>query len=214
MTIYLDSAQVADARQARELGWIGGVTTNPTLLKAAGAPPDEVLRALAGLGFAQVFYQLTAPDLQGMRREAERARDIVGDGLVLKLPPTELGLRYVAASGPEQPCCVTAVFASAQALAARAAGARYVAVYVNRATRLLGDGPTLVEEVSTVLAGSQTEVLAASLKSSDECVAAARSGAPHLTAPLAVLRSLLEHPVSQETLSAFARDGAGLPSGS
>ena len=212
MTIYLDSARLEDARQARELGWVGGVTTNPTLLKAAGAPPAEALRALAGLGFAEVFYQLTSTDLDGMQREADRARKIVGDGLVLKLPPTELGLRFVANSG--QDCCVTAVFAPAQALAARAARARFVAVYVNRATRLLGDGPGLVREVAGVLDDSGTQVLAASLKSSEECVQAVRAGAPHLTASLAVLRGLLDHPISQETLSAFAREGAGLAIGS
>jgi len=57
---------------------------------------------------------------------------------------------------------VTAIYSPAQALVAREAGAKEAITYVNRATRLLGDGLALVREMATVLKDSKTEIIAAS----------------------------------------------------
>jgi transaldolase len=210
MAIYLDSAKLDDACRARELGWCHGVTTNPSLMARAGAAPQDVLKGLAELDFNQVYYQLVARDLDDMLAEAEIAAGIVRKGLVLKFAPTEAGFRFVARHARDFPCCVTAIFDPAQALVAREAGARYIAVYVNRATKQLGDGLGLVQELSRALEGSQTEIVAASLKSTREAVAAFAAGAPHLTLPLDLLVQLSAHPLSLKTIEQFEAEGVGL----
>lgn len=144
MAIYLDSVKLDEARDAKELGWVYGVTTNPSPLAKAGVEPEVVLKGLAELDFHQVYYQLVSQDLENMLDEAHKASEIVKRGLIFKVAPSEDGFRFVAKYGDELPCCVTAVFDPAQALIAREAGARYVAVYVNRATKQLGDGTGLV----------------------------------------------------------------------
>jgi transaldolase len=90
--------------------------------------------------------------------------------------------------------------------------ARFVAVYVNRATRLMGDGLKLVREVADILKHSQTEIIAASVKSAEEACAALSAGAHHLTLPYEVLTSLLEHPLTEQTLAEFQARGIGLTS--
>ena len=114
--------------------------------------------------------------------------------------------------GSEFPCCVTAIFDPAQALVAREAGARYIAVYVNRATKQLGDGLALVGELAKVLAGSQTEILAASLKSTKEAVDSFLAGAQHITVPLELLVSFSTHPLSMQTVEQFNAEGVGIRS--
>jgi transaldolase len=110
----------------------------------------------------------------------------------------------------EHPCCVTAVYTPAQALVAAEANARYVAVYVNRAARLLGDGLKLLRDVAEILKHSRTEIIAASIKSSGEACAALSAGAHHVTLPYEVLTSLITHPLSEQTIAEFQAGGVGL----
>jgi len=210
MAIYLDSAKLDEARQAKDLGWVFGVTTNPSLMAKAGVEPEVVLKELAVLEFHQVYYQLVSQNVEDMLIEARKAAEIVKTGLILKIAPTENGFRFVAKHANEFPCCVTAIFNPAQALIAREAGARYVAVYVNRAIKQLGDGLGLVEKLAKVLAGSQTEILEASLKSTKEAVDAFLAGAQHITVPFDLLASLSTDPLSAQTIEQFNSDGAGI----
>jgi transaldolase len=210
MAIYVDSAKLDEARAGKELGWVFGVTTNPTLMAKSGVAPEEVLRGLAELAFHEVYYQLVSQNLDDMLAEARKAAEIVKYGLILKIAPTENGFRFVAKQGKEFPCCITAIFDPAQALVAHETGARYIAVYVNRATKQLGDGLTLLRELTSVLAGSQTEILAASLKSTKEAVDAVRAGAQHITVPFDLLASLCHHPLSVQTVEQFNAEGVGI----
>jgi transaldolase len=146
-----------------------------------------------------------------MHKEMDLAAKVVGRALVLKVPPTQTGYQFVSQC-VEYPCCVTAVYNPAQALVAREAGARYLAVYVNRATRLMGDGLQLVREVAEVLKHSGTEIIAASVKSADEACASLSAGAHHLTLPYEVLTSLMTHPLSEQTLAEFQTNGVGITS--
>jgi len=210
MAIYLDSAKLDEARQAKEFGWVYGVTTNPSLMAKAGVEPEAVLRGLVALVFRQVFYQLVSNDLDDMLSEARKAAEIVKTGLICKIPPTDTGFRFVARHGSEVPCCVTAIFDPAQALVAREAGAKYIAVYVNRANKQLGDGLGLVKDVAKVLAGSHTEILAASLKSNSEAVDALVAGAQHITVPFDLLMNLPINPLSIRTVEQFNAEGMGI----
>ncbi|MBM3180234.1 MAG: transaldolase [Chloroflexi bacterium] len=210
MAIYLDSAKLDEARQVRELGWVYGVTTNPSLMAKAGVEPEVVLKGLAELEFHHVYYQIVSNNLDDMLIEARQVSEIVKSGLILKIAPTQNGFRFVAKHGNEFPCCVTAIFDPAQALVAREAGARCIAVYVNRATKQLGDGLALVGDLAKVLAGSRTEILAASLKSTKEAVDAFLAGAQHITVPFDLLASLSTHPLSTQIIEQFNSDGAGI----
>jgi len=213
MAIYIDSAVVEDVQAAREFGWITGITTNPALLAAAPAPVEETLSNLAGLGMRPLFYQLRQPTLELMLEEAEAASAIVGEGLVLKVPPSAIGFRFTAERMTKRPICITAVFSPAQVAVAAAAGATYIAIYVNRATRLIGDGLHLLRQAVSIAAGSQTEVLAASLKSPAEVTDALIAGAMHVTAPLPVLTAMMENKQSAKAMEQFDADGVGLSIG-
>jgi transaldolase len=210
MAIYLDSAKLDEARQAKCLGWVHGVTTNPSLMAKTGVEPEVVMKGLAELEFHQVFYQLVSRSLDDMLIEARKAGEIIKSGLILKILPTENGFQFVTRHRREFSCCVTAIFDPAQALIAREAGSRYIAVYVSRATKHLGDGLALVRDLAKVLAGSPTEILAASLRSTKEAVDAFVAGAKHITVPFDLLAELPSHPLSAETVEQFNAEGAGV----
>ena len=210
MAIYLDSAIFSEIEAASKFGWTKGVTTNPTLLAKSELSPETTLRKIALLTSGQVFYQLVATNFEDAITEGKRAYKMMGNLPVLKIPATTVGFQATARLHREVPCAVTAIYHPSQAAIAQAAGAKYAIVYVNRATRLLGDGPALVREVASVLAGSNTEILAASIKSSDEAVAALQAGAHHLTLPFAMLEAMTHHELSEKTVADFADSGTGI----
>jgi transaldolase len=210
MALYLDSAFPSDAEIARDLGWVTGITTNPTLLAKNDLAPETTLKQLASIIDGEVFYQLTAPDLDGMVAEARMANNILREQTVLKIPATSTGFQALSRLSKDIQCSVTAIFHPAQALVACAGGAKYAIAYVNRATRLLGDGVGLVREMAELLAGSHTKILAASIKSPEEAVETMNAGAHVLTLPLEVLQALPTHPLSEETVLDFARSGRGI----
>jgi transaldolase len=125
---------------------------------------------------------------------------------VLNIPATLEGLQATARLSLEIPCAVTAVFSPAQAFLAKEAGARYVMSYVNRGTRLLGDGPALVREIAKTLENDgrfSTQIVAASLKSPAEAVAALNAGAQHIAVPLQLAKEMARHPLSEQVIQRF-----------
>jgi transaldolase len=208
--IYLDSALIEEAQIAVQWGWIKGITTNPTLLAKSHLSPETTLEKLAALSPGELYYQLTALDFEGMIQEARKAQRIIGHKTVLKVPATTLGFQIVASLAPEIPCAVTAIYSAAQAAVAKEAGAKYAIAYVNRATRLLGDGLKLVSDMASVLQGSHTQILAASLKSPQEAADALQAGAAHLTIPLTGLKAMTTHQLSEKTMEEFNSQGKGL----
>ncbi len=211
MAIYLDSASVEDARRAAELGFVAGVTTNPKLVARAGRAAEEVIPELCdALGEGLVFYQLTAPTVEEREVEARRFAALRPGRVVLKIPCTTENLVLLRRLVDEGfACAATAVFSAHQALLACEAGADYIIPYVNRATRLQGDGVALVAELAAVVeaTGGLSEILAASFHGVSEVVQAVLAGADHVTLPLSLLLALGDHPLSEQAIVEFAQAG-------
>jgi transaldolase len=208
--IYLDSAIIEEAKIAVKMGWVKGITTNPTLLKKSPLSPEETLTQLTAISPGELYYQLWATDFASMVAEAEQAANIVGNKLVLKIPATNLGFQVAAHLASKITCSVTAIYSPSQAAIAAEAGAKYAIVYVNRATKLLGDGLALVREMAQILQGSTTEILAASIKSPQEAAATLQAGAHHLTIPLDILQQMTTHDLSTKTVDEFKLNGIGI----
>jgi len=210
MQLLLDSAILDEARQAAGWGWVSGATTNPTLLAKSAIPPAETLRELSHLLKGQIFYQLTGATVEAMKEEAKLAEEILGSQLVLKIPATTLGFQASAALSGKYTVAITSLYTVAQALAANASGARYALYYHNRAKRLLPDGADLARRLVHALAGTDTLVVAASLKSADELVESRMAGVPILSAPLHVLAALPNNDLSDAAVDEFNQTGIGL----
>ena len=113
--IYLDSALIEEAQAAVAMGWVKGITTNPTLLNKSPLAPAECLQQLSTICPGELYYQLCATDFEGMVKEGHQAADLIGEKLVLKIPATELGFKVTAHLAPTIDCSVTAIYSPAQA---------------------------------------------------------------------------------------------------
>ena len=211
MTLYIDSAIPEEVQQAASWGWIGGVTTNPNLLAKSPLPARETLKQLAALVNGYVFYQLTAPTVEGMLQEALEAHHLLSDQLVLKIPATAPGFQAAARLSDDYPCAITAIFSPIQVLLAQACGARYAIYYHHRAKELLRNGVELGPKMLRLLAGSQnTEVMAASFQYQEDIYEAANAGVKHLTIKFDLLKTLADNGFSQRAIDDFHDHGAGI----
>lgn len=206
MALLLDSASSADARQAAALGFVRGATTNPSLIAKAGRPAERVIHEFCELLPGKIFYQVTAQSLADRETEARQMVAMWPDRIGLKIPCTLENLGLAARLAKEgYTVGMTAIFSPAQVYLACQAGVQYVLPYVNRSTRLLGDGFALVSEMREVIeAGNHAvEIVAASIKGPEEAVQTLLAGAHHLTLPLAVVDAMGHHPLSDEAIAVF-----------
>lgn len=203
MTLFLDSANLEEARQAAALGFVRGATTNPALLARAGHKDAfEAMRSLTQILPGIVFYQLMGHSLEEMRQEADRFTGL-GPNLGLKIPATLLGCRFTAEISPKATVAVTGVFSPAQAYLAAEAGAHYIIPYVNRMTRFVGDGPGIVTRLAMAVEGSVCEVLAAGIKTPAEAMETLFAGADHLSLPWEVITGMAENSLTDKAMQDF-----------
>ena len=208
MSLYLDSAFPQEARRAFAAGMVSGITTNPSLVAQARRPYVDVITDLCEVSKGIVFHQLVEDTISARKKEAERMAAIWPGRVGLKIPCTYENLALAAklvSSG--YIIGITAIFSAAQVYLACQAGVQFVLPYVNRSTRLLGDGVALVRQMRSVIdaAGSATQIIAASLKTPDEAVATLLAGAHHLTLPLKLVESMGNHPLSDQAIEDFKR---------
>jgi transaldolase len=209
VTLFLDSAVAADARQAMALGFVGGITTNPTLMAKVEGKPFDIIAELADICPGPVFYQLTSPTVT--EREAEARRVLaLGPNIALKIAMTTENLALAAKFVKEDvKVGMTASYSAAQTYLSCQANVTYSIAYVNRSTRLQGDGLALVSEMRDVIDACETstEILVASLKSPAEVVQAVIAGAHAVTVPLALMLEMGNHPLTDQAIEEFARAG-------
>ena len=208
MSLYLDSALADDARKAFGTGLVKGITTNPKLIAQAGRPAREVILQLCDLSTGIVFHQLTAETIVGRKEEAEQMANLHPRRIGLKIPCTYENLALASGlANHGYVVGITAIFSPQQVYLACQAGVQYILPYINRSTRLLGDGIALVHQMRAVIdaEGSATQIIAASIKSPDEAVATLLAGAHHLTLPLSLIETMAEHPLSAQAIEEFAQ---------
>lgn len=216
MDIFLDSADVSEVQTLAGWGMCDGVTTNPTLIARQGRDFKDVVREIAALVDGPISAEVLATDTSGMLKEAAVLSEI-HPNVVIKLPLTPAGLKTCRIlSGQGVRTNVTLCFQLSQALLAAKAGATYVSPFVGRIDDISGDGMALVTDICQMYQryGFHTRVLAASIRHPRHVSLAAQAGAHAITAPLKIIMSLYQHPLTDRGLEAFLADwkAAGMTS--
>lgn len=213
MRLYLDSADRDDLAPLLDTGLFTGVTTNPLILQRGGvrlAQVPELVRWLLDRGTAEVFVQTTRSEVDDLVAEAHELRRL-SDRLVVKIPATVAGLSATRRLADQDvPVLVTAVYHAQQAITAAAAGARWIAPYLGRMTEQGRDGHGQVAQMQQILAGTGTEVLAASLRTADDVRRLALAGVAAVTVGAPVARALLAEPLTDAAVADFDRAVAAL----
>lgn len=208
MKFFLDTANVDEIKKGLEMGLVDGVTTNPSLLSKEKRDPEATIREILGLVSGPVSLEVLSTDSRGMLEEA-RKLSALGTNVVVKIPMTEEGMKAVRALSTEGiRTNVTLVFQPLQALIAAKAGADYVSPFIGRLDDISQRGMEIIEEITTIFMnyGFDTEIIVASIRNPVHVLQAALLGADIATIPFAVIRQLMNHPLTDIGIERFLKD--------
>lgn len=211
MKFFIDTANVEEIRALAALGFVDGVTTNPSLVALEDQPFTKILEEICTLTRGPVSAEVTASDAQGMIKEGEFLAQIAKN-IAVKVPLTLEGLqacRVLSAQGIL--VNVTLCFSTGQALLAAKAGAAFVSPFIGRLDDISADGTGLIHEIAQVFANYdhiKTEILAASIRHPRHVIDSALAGAHIATIPPKILYQLFKHPLTDAGVAAFERDWA------
>lgn len=213
MQFFIDSADLEDIRQARELGLLDGVTTNPSLIAKAGKSHWDLIPQICEICPGPVSCEVIATDYLGMMQEARKIAKLAPN-TVVKIPLTQDGLKAIAACTNEGiQTNVTLCFNSLQALLAAKAGATFISPFIGRLDDIGHEGLSCIREIRQIYDNYdyKTKILAASIRHTLHLRDAALAGADVATIPFSLLSKLIHHPLSKEGLEQFLRDAERIP---
>lgn len=212
MKFFIDTANLAQIKEAQDLGVLDGVTTNPSLMAKEGIKGEKnILKHyvdICKIVDGDVSAEVIATDFEGMVKEGERLAKLHKQ-IVVKVPMIKDGIKaikYFTKKGIRTNC--TLVFSAGQALLAAKAGATYVSPFVGRLDDVSTDGLQLIEDIRVIYDnyGYETQILAASVRHPMHIIECATIGADVVTCPLNVITALLKHPLTDIGLAQFLAD--------
>lgn len=134
MKFFIDTANLAQIKEAQDLGVLDGVTTNPSLMAKEGIKgQDNILKhyvAICNIVSGDVSAEVISTEFEGMVKEGEILAALHPQ-IVVKVPMIKEGvkaIKYFSEKGIRTNC--TLVFSAGQALLAAKAGATYVSPFI------------------------------------------------------------------------------------
>jgi len=212
MRFFIDTASIDQIIEAKDLGILDGVTTNPSLMAKEGISGNENIinhyKKICDIVDGDVSAEVIATDFEGIIEEGKFLAGLAHN-IVVKVPMIKDGIkaiRWFTNNGIKTNC--TLVFSTGQAILAAKAGATYISPFVGRIDDINWEGMDLIRDIAEVYAiqGYETEILAASIRTSKHIVQAARNGADICTCPLSSILGLLKHPLTDIGLAKFLAD--------
>lgn len=212
MKFFIDTATLAQIKEANELGILDGVTTNPSLMAKEGIKGSEAVmqhyKTICEMVDGDISAEVVSTDFDGIVEEGKKLAAI-HPNIVVKVPMIKDGvkaLKWFTDNGIRTNC--TLVFSAGQAILAAKAGATYVSPFIGRIDDSGWDGVELISQIANIYAiqGFKTEILAASIRNALHIIKCAEAGADVCTCPLDSILGLLKHPLTDIGLAKFLED--------
>ena len=208
MKFFIDTAEVEEIKKLNDIGFVDGVTTNPSLIMKSGRDFKEVVKEICGIVDGHVSAEVVATEADKMIEEGTTLAKIAKN-VCIKLPLTMDGLKACKHfSNKGVATNVTLCFSTNQALLAAKAGATYVSPFIGRLDDIGLTGMDLIADIRLIFDnyGFDTQILAASIRHPQHMLEAARIGADVATIPPDVVWKLAKHPLTDKGLEAFLAD--------
>ena len=210
MKFFVDTAEIDEIAELNDLGMVDGVTTNPSLIMKSGRDIIEVTKEICDLVSGPVSAEVVATQANEMIAEGRKLAEIA-ENIAVKLPLTWDGLKACKVLSSEGKMVnVTLCFSVNQALLAAKAGATFISPFIGRLDDVNIDGMDIIADIRQVYDnyGYETQILAASIRTVNHVTQSALIGADVITAPPKVIKSLVNHPLTDQGLAQFMSDWA------
>ena len=213
MKFFIDTADLAQIKEANDLGILDGVTTNPSLMAKVGIKGEEAInqhyKTICELvPNGDISAEVISTDFDGIIAEGKKLAAI-HNNIVVKVPMIKDGvkaIKWFTENGIRTNC--TLIFSAGQAILAAKAGATYLSPFIGRIDDSGWDGIQLIAQIAEIFSvqGFETQILAASIRSSNHIIQCAEAGADVVTSPLEPILGFLKHPLTDIGLAKFLED--------
>jgi transaldolase len=208
MRLFIDTANIAEIREANALGIVDGVTTNPSLIAKEGRDFLAVVKEICAIVDGPISAEVLSLKADEMVKEGI-ALSKLHRNIVIKIPLTAEGLKATKALSKENvKTNLTLCFSPTQALLAAKAGAAYVSPFIGRLDDISQVGMDIIRDIKAIYSnyGFKTEIIVASVRNPVHVLDAAKAGADIATVPYAVLMALVKHPLTDIGIDRFLKD--------
>ncbi|MGE5416776.1 MAG: fructose-6-phosphate aldolase [Acidobacteriota bacterium] len=209
MRIFIDTANIEEIREISLLGFLAGVTTNPTLVAKEGRDFHSAIVEICQIVDGPINAEPFGIDLDSMLTEG-RVLAKLHPQVVVKIPMSADGLKAISILNKEgiKTNC-TLVFSANQALLAARAGASYVSPFLGRLDDAGNDGLIVLHEILNIYDqyAIDTEVIAASIRHTMHVTEAAKLGSHIATIPYSIIKAMIKHPLTDQGIARFVEDG-------
>jgi transaldolase len=212
MKFFIDTANLAQIKEANDLGILDGVTTNPSLMAKEGIQGNAAImqhyKTICEMVDGDISAEVLGTTFEGIVAEG-KILAAIHPNIVVKVPMIKDGIKAIkwfTDNGIKTNC--TLVFSAGQAILAAKAGATYLSPFIGRLDDTNWDGVELIAQIANIYAiqGFKTEILAASIRNALHIVKCAEAGANVCTCPLDSILGLLKHPLTDIGLAKFLED--------
>ena len=212
MKFFIDTANLAQIKEANDLGILDGVTTNPSLMAKEGikgtAAQMQHYKTICDIVDGDISAEVLSITYDEMVAEGKLLAAI-HPNIVVKIPMIKDGIKaikYFTDNGIKTNC--TLIFSAGQAILAAKAGATYISPFIGRIDDSGWDGVQLIQQISNIytIQGFESQILAASIRSANHIIQCAEAGADVCTCPLEPILGLLKHPLTDIGLAKFLED--------
>ncbi|MDI6809360.1 MAG: fructose-6-phosphate aldolase [Candidatus Eisenbacteria bacterium] len=208
MKFFIDTANIKEIRDAKALGVLDGVTTNPTLVAKEKRPFKDVILEICQAVDGPVSVEVVALDSAGMVTQALELSKL-HKNVVVKVPLIREGIKAIKElSSKGVKTNATLVFSSNQAILAAKAGATYVSPFIGRLDDSSHVGMDVVREMTLIFRNYsfETEIIVASVRNPLHVIEAAIAGAHIATIPFPVIEQIIKHPLTDAGVKRFLED--------
>ncbi len=212
MKFFIDTANLAQIREANDLGILDGVTTNPSLMAKEGIKGTEAINQHYKTICEIVNGDISAEVLSTTYKEIVEEGKVLAKihkNIIVKVPMIKDGvkaIKYFTDNGIKTNC--TLIFSAGQAILAAKAGATYMSPFIGRIDDSGWEGIQLIQQIASIYSvqGYKTQILAASIRNANHIIQCAEAGAHVITGPLDSILGLLKHPLTDIGLAKFLED--------
>lgn len=202
MKLFLDAADTDCWADLAGTGLFSGITTNPLLIQRAGLDTSiETYQALykraMKLGYLCIQFQVFGEDwLQCARSIAS-----IGPEVFIKIPAHKKGFEVVSELNLPDRTTLTAVYSDGQVIAAEALQVAYTAPYYARLKEAIENADALFDRMQDI--AFETELLVASLRSSEQFLDLAARGFSTFALPEPIARTFFESTLGDKAIADF-----------
>lgn len=206
MKLIIDTANAKEIKRLSEILNVWGVTTNPTIITRENKPFKEVIDEIDKVLKEEqmLFVQVISTDYESMVKEGRYIASL-RKNIAVKVPVTAEGLKTIKTLHKEKiKILATAIFNANQGFVAALNGAEYLAPYVNKMSNYTdGIEETIILQEMLDANGLNSEIIAASLKNTNQVKQLIRNGIGAVTVPVDIADLMYLSPITDESVNTF-----------